>query len=471
MNDRPNIIFLINDDQRFDTVGAFNNPEVITPNLDRLVESGTVFSNVHVMGSHCDAVCMPSRAMIHSGRTLYHLSGNGEELPPDHTLLGEHLQQNGYTTFGCGKWHNDPASYGRSFGDGGPVFFGGMDDHWNMPVCNHHPDGKYPEPRLHNWDPGTGKSEMIPKRYDRIAHGVHATTLFADGVREYLLKRRRRREGGDGSAEMPFMAYCAFTAPHDPRTMPSEFRNRYPAGSITTPPNAMPEHPFDNGALDIRDEHLAALPRDPRVIDQHNREYFAMLTHMDAEVGRIQDALEPTGERDNTILVWTADHGLSVGRHGLMGKQNLYEHSVHVPLVIAGPGIQENEVRNQYIYLLDIYPTLCEILDLPIPASVEGMSFLPSIRNSRTIHRDHLHLCYGTTMRGVKRSDLKLIEYVVGSQRHTQLFDLTNDPHELRSRHDDPQYAAPLSELRRLLVAWRDVYDDPDVDFWERLAE
>jgi arylsulfatase A-like enzyme len=469
MNQQPNILFLINDDQRFDTIGSFNNPEAITPNLDRLVERGTVFSNVHVMGSHCDAICMPSRAMIHSGRTLYHLSGNGEELPSSHTLLGEHLQQNGYATFGCGKWHNDPASYGRSFGDGGPVFFGGMDDHWNMPVCDHHPDGRYPEPRLHRWDPGTGTTEMIPKRYDRIAHGVHATTLFADGIREYLLTRRELRESGDPSSHAPFLAYCAFTAPHDPRTMPSEYRNRYPRGSISTPPNAMPEHPFDNGALDIRDEHLADLPREARVVDRHNRDYFAMLTHMDAEVGRILDALEATGEAENTLIIWTADHGLSVGRHGLMGKQNLYEHSVHVPLVMAGPGIPEGSIRDQYIYLLDIYPTLCDLLDLPLPQSVEGRSFLPSLRDRRIGHRDHLHLGYGTTMRAVKRDGLKLIEYVVGNQRHTQLFDLDSDPHELHSLHDDPRFAGDLTTLRTLLLQWRDEYDDPDTGFWEAL--
>jgi arylsulfatase A-like enzyme len=466
---KPNILFLINDDQRFDTIGALNNHDVHTPNLDRLVERGTVFTNVHVMGSHCDAICMPSRAMIHTGRTLYHLKGDGEEMPLEHTLLGEVLQEQEYRTFGTGKWHNDTGSYARSFADGGPVFFGGMDDHWNMPVCDHHPDGVYPEPRPHRWDSGTGTTEMIPKRYDRVAHGVHATTLFADGIRDFLLERRRSRELDPATSDQPFFAYCAFTAPHDPRTMPSQFRNQYPAGSITLPPNMWPEHPFDNGALDIRDEHLAPTPRDPKTMEQHNRDYYAMLTHMDAEVGRILDALEATGEAENTLIIWTADHGLGVGRHGLLGKQNLYEHSVHVPLVMAGPGIPEGEVRGQYIYLLDIYPTLCDLLGLPIPSSVEGISFLPVIRDVRAVHRDHVHLCYGTTMRGVKRDDLKLIEYVVGSDRTTQLFDLKNDPHELHSVHENREYAQALAELRHILRDWREKYDDPDGEFWERL--
>lgn len=310
---------------------------------------------------------------------------------------------------------------------------------------------------------------MVAKRYDRIAHGVHATTLFSESTRNFLFARRRRAELDNTTSSRPFFAYCAFTTPHDPRTMPSRYRNQYPKGSITLPPNMWSEHPFDNGALDIRDEHLAPIPREPRIMERHNREYYAMLTHMDAEVGKILDALEASGEAENTLIVWTADHGLGVGRHGLLGKQNLYDHSVRVPLVITGPGIPEGESRDHYIYLLDIFPTLCELLHVPIPSSVEGKSFMPVIENALSDHRDCLHLCYGTTMRGVKRNNLKLIEYVVENARITQLFDLNHDTHELRSVHEEPEFAHALSELREVLREGWDAYDDPDREFWNNL--
>src|SRR5210317_1243328 len=130
---KPNVLFFFTDDQRFDTIAALGHPVVKTPNIDKLVNRGTTFTHAHIPCGTSGAVCMPSRAMLNTGRTLYHLQGAGQKIPDDHVLMGEMFQQNGYRTFGTGKWHNSRPSYARSFTDGGEIFFGGMYDHWNVP--------------------------------------------------------------------------------------------------------------------------------------------------------------------------------------------------------------------------------------------------------------------------------------------------------------------------------------------------
>ena len=125
-NQKPNILFFFTDDQRFDTIRALGNTDVQTPTLDQLVAQGTTFTHAHIPGGTSGAICMPSRAMLHTGRTLFHLDGAGQSIPNDHIMLGEHLQANGYRTWGTGKWHNGPASFARSFSDGAEDIFWGM---------------------------------------------------------------------------------------------------------------------------------------------------------------------------------------------------------------------------------------------------------------------------------------------------------------------------------------------------------
>ena len=184
---RPNILFLFTDDQRFDAVGALGNPEVVTPNMDRLVEQGTTFTHATIQGSICPAVSLPSRAMLMTGRNLYHAPRDCG----DFTTLPQHLQAHGYTTFGTGKWHNQPSSYARSFTDGGKIFYGGMSNHLEVPVYDFNPDGVYAEE-------------------DRYVGKEFSSELFSDTAIDFL---KRYDE------DAPFMAYVAYTAPHDPRTV------------------------------------------------------------------------------------------------------------------------------------------------------------------------------------------------------------------------------------------------------------
>ena len=440
MSRKPNILFFFTDDQRFDTIHALNCPEIQTPNLDRLVESGTTFTNGYIMGGTSGAVCMPSRAMLMTGRTLFHIQEQGQDIAQEHTMLGEHLRASGYHTHGIGKWHNGPASYVRSFTSGNRIFFGGMSDHWAVPLSPFDPEGTYPNDRIFHEDK------------------VHSSDLFSGAAVEFIENYREDR---------PFFAYVAFTAPHDPRDTHPKFHELYRMNLPSVPENLLPEHPFDNGALQIRDEKLAPWPRTPGVIRTHLADYYAMISHADSCIGRVIDALKASGQYENTIVVFAGDNGLALGRHGLMGKQNLYDHSVHVPLVFSGPGIPKGERRDAYAYLLDIFPTLCDLTGLHTPDSVEGMSLVPVLQDAGASVRDVMHFAYTHYQRAVQDDRWKLIEYHVEGKRTTQLFDRQVDPLEMKNLADDPSCAGHLACLRKELKTWKDDLGDPAEGFYE----
>ncbi len=458
--ERPNILFFFADDQRFNTIQALGNDEIRTPTLDRLCADGATFTHAHIPGGTCGAVCMPSRAMLHTGRTLFHLQDSGKDVPPDHILLGEHLRNQGYRTFGTGKWHNGPGAYARSFTDGGEIFFGGMDDHWNVPAFDFDPTGEYRGrlPIVKDW---ARSNAVTYRRGDHVTAGTHSSELFCDAAIDFL----ERHDGNE-----PFFMYVAFMAPHDPRTMPEKFRRMYDPERIQLPPNFMGGHPFDNGDLKIRDELLADFPRDPAEIRRHIAEYYAMITHLDAEMGRVLAVLEARGLADNTIVVFAGDNGLALGQHGLMGKQSNYDHSVRVPLILAGPGIPKDTKSDAFVYLLDIFPTLCDLTGAPTPLSVEGKTLTPVFRDPDEKVRDTLFFAYKGLHRSVRDRRYKLIEYAVRGRRTTQLFDLRDDPWELHNLASNPNYTGKLAELRAELQHWRDEWDDLGTE-WGRAFE
>src|SRR3954471_22104614 len=323
MTARPNFIFLIADDHRYESIGSNGCGEVRTPALDALAASGTVFDGAHCQGSMQPAVCVPSRASLMTGRNIFASSQNPSAddysggpydgpafaIPPDLATFPQRLRENGYRTHAVGKWHNDRASFARSFSSGERLMFGGMSDHDKVPFQAYDPSGLYPNAAI------------------RFEDGF-STDLFLDSATRFLKEVR---------SGQPFCLYVAFTAPHDPRTPPDAFA--VDPASVSLPPNYLPIHPFDNGEALVRDEELEAFPRSPETIRRHIAEYYGMIAHLDAAIGSLIATLRETGLDRNTIIIYTADHGLALGQHGLMGKQNLYEHSLHVPLMIAGPGI------------------------------------------------------------------------------------------------------------------------------------
>ncbi|NOY37371.1 MAG: sulfatase-like hydrolase/transferase [Chlorobi bacterium] len=431
---RPDIVIIFTDDQRHQTIHALGNDETITPNMDRLVEQGMSFTRAHIMGGTSPAVCMPSRAMLMTGRTLFHLEKKGAYIPETDTMMPQVFASAGYQTYGIGKWHNGKSSYARAFTGGGKIFFGGMSNHLAVPVFDFDSTGEYPPEKRY-----TGKK--------------FSSELFAGEAVRFIHENHQGK---------PFFLYVAFTAPHDPRMAPAAFTALYPPDKIKIPENFMPGHPFDNGELYIRDEKLAPWPRTPEIIQQNIAAYYAMITHLDKQIGRVLDALEETGDARNTIIVFAGDNGLALGQHGLMGKQNIYDHSVRVPLIFTGPGIPENTRTDALCYLNDIYPTLCELAGLPVPATVEGKSLLPVIEDPAAKVRDEVFLAYRNFQRGLRTDDnWKVIRYNVNRHDTVQLFNLNEDPWEMKNLAPDPAYRDKLSALTDRLYEWMHRLDDP----------
>jgi arylsulfatase A-like enzyme len=440
---RPNILFLFSDDQCFSTLNALGNPEVRTPNLDRLVAGGTSFTRCCIMGGTIGAVCAPSRAMLMTGQTLFHVDASivrpensPESRKKPFDLFPEVLRKSGYTTFATGKWHNGPKLWARCFSKGENIFFGGMSDHDKVPVHDFDPAGEYPAAKRH-----------IAKQF--------SSELFSDSAIRFL----RSQKPGD-----PFCAYVAYTAPHDPRMAPKEYAEMYDPKKISLPKNFLPEHPFDNGEMKVRDEQLAPWPRTPEIVREHIAAYYAMITHLDANIGRVLKALEETGHARNTIVVFASDNGLAVGQHGLLGKQNLYDHSVRVPLVIGGPGLPRGQRADTFCYLLDIFPTLCDLTGTAVPATVEGRSLRKALRDPKARLRESTFHAYRHFQRAVRTDAWKLIRYNVGGKRTTQLFDMQADPWETRNMAETNP--ARVKELNALLQDWMRRTDDPQaMDF------
>jgi arylsulfatase A-like enzyme len=430
---RPNILFLFADDLRWSAVHALGGEAVRTPHLDALGRDGVVFERPYIMGSTVGAVCVCSRAMLMTGRPLWHVRSN---LRPELALLPRTFQQAGYANFGIGKWHNGPASFNRAFENGAAIFFGGMNDHLALAVADYSREGKYGEEARH-------------------PAGKFSSELFSDEAIGFL----RRHDG-----RQPFFLYVAYMAPHDPRMAPKPFADLYAPDSIELPKNFLPEHPFDNGEMKVRDEELAPWPRTPEVVRRHIADYYAMITHLDEQIGRVLQALKESGQAENTIIVFAGDNGLAVGQHGLFGKQNLYEHSVRVPLLISGPGLPKGERRAVLCYLHDLFPTLCDLAGVPKPETVESVSLAPALKSSDARARETIFAAYRNVQRMVRDDRLKLIEYYphdkVGT-RKTQLFDVANDPWEMKNLADDPQFGEPLARLRAILGEAQRKNDDP----------
>jgi len=436
------VIFLFADDQRYNTIRFMGNEEIFTPNLDLLASSGVTFTNTYIMGSTSGAVCAPSRAMLLTGKTLFHLDKDGEwdyNISSSDTTFVELLRLNGYVTFGTGKQHNGKGAVARGFSDGGHFMFGGMSSHYQVPVFDFNPDSIYED----------------QEKY--IVTSKHSTDLYADDAVNFIQSYQ---------GEAPFFLYLAFQAPHDPREMPEKYLDLYKNKNINLPPNFLPQHAFDNGELVIRDELLASFPRTKGEVLEHIRAYYAMITHLDEKIGKIMKTIDKKGIAENTLIIFSADNGLAVGQHGLMGKQNLYEHSIKIPFIISGPNIPENSTSDALCYLNDLYPTLCDYLGINIPSSVETRSFLKNIQNPGLMHRELLVFAYKDLQRGIRKGKWKLIEYNVNGERNTQLFNLDKDPWETRNLAIFPGNQPEIYALREnLRTRWMEL-DDQNT-FWE----
>jgi choline-sulfatase len=445
--DRPNFLFLIADDLTYRSIHALNNAEVLTPNLDRLVSTGCAFTHCFHQGSWSPAVCVPSRTMLNSGVSAFRAQAHLDWTP----LWGQTLGNAGYDTYIVGKWHLDATALQRSFKEMGPIGLGMFEstrDAYHRPTPGN------------TWNPADTSLKghwlhtdlWLNTHEDSIRH---SSVLWASRAVEYLRDRV-------ATSANPFFMYVGFNAPHDPRQSPQSFLERYPKEQIQIPPNYLPEHPFDQGDHRIRDEMLAPFPRSQQAVRLHRAEYYSIITHLDEQIGFILDALAKSGKADNTYVILTADHGLAVGQHGLMGKQNMYDHSIRIPLLISGPGVPKGKKIDELVYQHSMFATTCELAGVPIPKTVEFPSLADLITGNGTPKHDAIFSYYRDFQRMVRTREHKLILYPQAGR--IQLFDLEKDPWETKSVADDPKYKGIKTTLfARLKTLQDDLGDSLDL--------
>ena len=456
---RPNFLFVIVDDQSPFDLKLYDPKSILeTPKIDKLAESGMVLEDVRHMGSMIGGVCTPSRHMVMSGRTLWNLptikKHKSTNCPDSLELqtIGAVFNRAGYKTMRTCKEGNSYAKANMQF-------------------------------------------TVVKDAKKREGNEEGGSGWHAKQVLDYLNERDSKQE------KDPFFIYYGFSHPHDTRDGTPELLEKYGAvnhiDENSLPPknhklpqlqeNYLPEHPFFHGYPGLRDEERVSgvwKNRDTQTVRNELGREYACSENIDIQLGKVLAKLEETGELDNTYVIYTSDHGIAIGRHGLMGKQNLYEHSWRVPFIIKGPGIQSGSRAEGNIYLLDILPTLCDLADIEIPKTVQGKSFNPVLEGKESAVRDVMYgvFCGGTKpgMRTVKKGDWKLIKYdmMEGEVRETQLFNLVKNANEYLPEHGktgemetnlayNPKYADKLKEMEILLLEQMEKHNDP-YRFWDQ---
>lgn len=438
--EKTNVLFILTDDQAYDTVHAHGNNRIATPNIDSLAKQGMSFTHVFNQGSWSGAVCSPSRRMINTGRHLYQ-TGRGPEKLDSKTvanikLMGETFKENGYQTFMTGKWHMSEQDWERSFDQGKSIFMHGM--------AHLHKGGQF-NTEFVDYTPSSSAKEKFPA----FKASKHSSEVIADAAVDFLTSEKSK----------PFMMYVGFLAPHDPRQAPQAYMGKYPGDSIELPKSFAPSHPFNQGDYYIRDEILENNPRTPYVIQKAIGEYYAMIEHTDAQIGRIIEALEASGELDNTLIVFTSDHGLAVGRHGLLGKQNQYDHSVRAPFIMQGPNVPKGKSVPGMFYLNSVFPTVVDMVGIEIPESVQAPSVRPLVKGDKDKVFDSIYGSYRHFQRMLRTDDYKLIYYPM--LKKTQLFNVAEDPDELINLANLPEQQSRIENMMAKLEDWKKVVNDP----------
>jgi len=440
-SDKPNVLFIFSDDQSYETIRAHGHLDIDTPNLDRLVERGTSFTHAYNMGAWQPAVCVASRSMLVTGRTLWRAQKNESNQPADVAagrFWPQRMAAQGYETYFSGKWHVRPRAdqafeHTRNIRGGMPR---DVKEGYNRPIKGQ------PDP----WSPSD------PEFGGFWQGGKHWSEVVGDDGVAFLEQAAQ--------SEKPFFMALHFNAPHDPRQAPQEYVDRYPLDRIAMPESFLPEYPQKEeirSGKGLRDEKLAPFPRDEYAVKVNRQEYFAIITHMDTEIGRILDALDESGKADNTWIIFSSDHGLAVGHHGLMGKQNMYDHSLRVPFIVVGPGVEAGAKIDAPIYLQDAMPTALEIAGAPLD-DIEFQSVLPILAGEKG-GLDAVYGAYLDVQRAVIHDGWKLILYPTA--KVAKLYNLTEDPQETNDLAADPAMADRKKALFAKFRELQERYDDP----------
>lgn len=443
--DSPNVLIILTDDQAPGSIGPYGSQVVATPNLDRLAAEGMTLDAARHMGAWTGAVCTASRTMIMTGRSVWRIPGSPakEQLVPaempNHTLPAV-FNGAGYDTFRTCKNGNSYPAANKRF-------------------------------------------QVSRTASKRGATPETDSPWHAEQVLAYLDEHEATQDSD------PWLIYFGFSHPHDARNAPPEALARHGAvlgeppfeANDKTPPlpvNYLPAHPFPTGHPKLRDETTVpgvGTRRDEATVRNELGKEAACIEVIDTQIGRVLDRLRASGELENTYVFFTSDHGIAVGSHGLMGKQNLYEHSWRVPMIVRGPGVAPGSRSDAMVYLGELLPTACELTGVTPPETIDTQSFAPVLLGQRETHHDTQYGVYtgGTKpgIRAVTDGRWKLIKYDVlkGSVRRTQLFDLFENPDELldgpgplqRDLADSAEHRAERERMEQLLAAESDRWGDP----------
>ena len=441
---KPNIIFLFSDDQSYKAVNALGNPEIITPTMDRLVDEGVTFTHAYNMGGWNGAICLASRAMVISGRSVWRAKEISENYSKNEELnktWPRIMESAGYETYMTGKWHVR-AKADSIFNHVGHVLPG-------MP--NQTPDG-YNRPKSENdtlWKPWKKEFDGFWKG------GKHWSEMVKDDAVSFIDNASKQ--------DKPFFMYIAFNAPHDPRQSPKKYVDKYPLDNIAVPESFMDKYTYaeemDSGEK-LRDERLAPFPRTDYSVKVNRQEYYAITSHLDDQLKDILSALEEKGVKENTYIFFSSDHGLACGEHGLLGKQNMFDHSVRVPLMVVGPNIPKGKKVETDVYLQDIMASSLDVAGIEKPDFVDFNSLMNLARGEQK--EGNYNAIFGMyqqkSQRMIRKDGYKLILYP--KSKTVLLYNLVKDPNELKNLSGDSNNDDKIKELFKDLIDLQKTMED-----------
>jgi choline-sulfatase len=434
-----NLLFLLSDQHARRFTGCYGHPIVQTPNIDALARSGTTFRNAYTPAP----ICVPARASLATGRHVYDHAcwDNARPYTGAQPSWGHRLQANGHAVLSIGKLHyrNDTDDVGLDEQrhpmhviDGEGMLFTILRD--PVPV----------QKKFRMMVQGAGPGESSYTRYD------------ADITREAVAWLRKEAPHQD----RPWVLFVSLVCPHPPFVAPPEFFHRYDPASLPMPmAYSLEERPHHPVLEELRRFFGVDEPIDAAIMQRVQAAYFGMITYLDENIGQILSALADSGQAANTRILYTSDHGESMGQKGMFSKCNFYDESVGIPMIIAGPEVPVGRVVDTPTSLVDCFPTVLDAVGVPLTAEdadLPGRSLFDlaaGVRPARYILSEHHSVGFRHSGFMVRWDSFKYVYYVNAAP---QLFDLATDPEELTNLAQDPDYAAVLSRGHEALCGMLD---------------
>jgi len=423
-----NVVFLFSDEHSASAIGCAGHPVVQTPHLDRLAAQSYHFDN-----AYCNSpICTPSRLSMLTGRYPHEIDawdlGTIAD-PVRHRTWGHHLSS--YETVLCGRTHFNGPERKMAFTSRL------LDDVPRWINDSGSPPKRGPEARRGS---NSHVSECGPGRH------YHSTydTLAADFAVDYLTDRAHSKR------DDPFLLYCGFVLPHFPLIAPPDFYDLYDPNSLDLPETW--NEPIERQHPIIQHHRWSwrnDIPPPEDVVRCATASYYALITYLDNQIGRILDTIDNSSLRDDTVVVYTSDHGEMAGHHGIWQKQCFYEEAVRIPMLIRHPGNLSRNRIAQNVSLVDVLPTLLEIAQQDVPSELPGRSLLDIARSEpdrtdRTVFSEYHHMGMQDAGFMLKKGHHKLCHYVGSTP---QLFNVANDPLENHDLATDPSHQATLTDL------------------------